>query len=263
MSEHAIISNQLEIPHSTMGEVELPCGLIRDGSLITKAFVREISGHEEDMLASDKIKPITKLTELISRCVIKLGDITDREFIAKAAREMTIGDRAWLILAIRRRTLGDIFPYTEVCPNPACKVKRLFQVNLGDLEMRKMADPMRRLYEVELPVCGKSARFHVMTGADEEEISKYQTDMISRALHVRVEMLGDRKPSLDEIKSLSMRDRDTLRAKIDEVEGGVDTEIEMTCVDCGMEFSRELDIGQQGFFFPSRAQSRLKKKSSS
>jgi hypothetical protein len=263
MSEHAIISNQLEYPHSTTGEVELPCGWIHEGAHLTKAVVREISGHEEDMLASDKVKPITKLTELISKCVIKLGDITDRELISRAARELTIGDRAWLILAIRRRTLGDIFPYTETCPNPACKVKRLYQVNLADLEARKMADPLRRLYEAELPGLGKTARFHVMTGADEEEISKYQTDLISRALHVRLELIGDRKPSLDEVRSLSMRDRDTLRAVIDDVEGGVDTEIEMTCPECGMEFSRELDIGQQGFFFPSRAQSRSKKKSSS
>jgi hypothetical protein len=66
---------------------------------------------------------------------------------------------------------------------------------------------------------GKTARFHVMTGADEEEISKYQTDLISRALHVRLELIGDRKPSLDEVRSLSMRDRDTLRAVIDDVEG--------------------------------------------
>lgn len=263
MSEQAIISNQLETPHSPQGELELPCGLIHEDKLLRRVFVREISGHEEDMLGSDKIKPVTKLTELIARCVLKIGDITSREFIAKAAKEFTIGDRAWLILMIRRRTLGDIFPYTETCPNAACRAKALYQVNLGDLEMRPMADPMRRVYEVPLPVLGQTARFHVMTGVDEEEIAKYQIDVISRSLLARVELLGDKKPALDQIKNLSMRDRDALRAVIDDVEGGVDTEIDMTCQACGQEFTRELDIGQQGFFFPSRVQSRSKKKSSS
>jgi len=262
MSENAIISNQLETPHSTKGIVELPCGYIHNGELMQKVMVRELSGHEEDMLASDKIKPVAKLTELISRCVVQLGTITDRSIIAKAAQEMTIGDRAWLVLAIRRRTLGDIFPYTEKCPNPACKAVRLYQVNLGELACVPMAEPMRRLYEVVLP-SGKAARFHVMTGVDEEAISKYQTDMISRALHARLELLDSVKPALEDVQRLSGGDRDALRAAIDDAEGGVDTEIEMTCSECEMEFSRELDIGQQGFFFPSRVQSRSKRKSSS
>jgi hypothetical protein len=263
MSEHAILSNQLEQAKSSHGEVTLPCGFIHNDQLLTRVSIREIDGHAEDMLASDKIKPIAKLTNLLARCTVQLGDISDPDFIKKAVREMTIGDRSWLILSIRRYTLGDIYPYTYTCPNTNCGAKKLYQVDLRTLETRKMADPMRRVYEVELPLAKVTARFHVMTGVDEEEVAKYAGETVSRTIHTRIEQLGDKRPTLAEVQALRMLDREALREAFDDVEAGVDTEIEMKCPDCSHEFATELDIAQQGFFFPSRVRKVSKRKSSS
>lgn len=263
MSESAILSNQLEEAHSPYGAVELPCGYIHKENLLTHVLVREITGHEEDMLGSDKIKPLQKLTELIARCVVSIDGIDDRAFIVEAAKKMTIGDRAAIILGIRRFTLGEIFPYQQVCPSLNCKEKCIYQVDLSTIEFHKMPDPMRRVYEVPLPKAKKTARFHVMTGEDEERVAKFQTDQISQLILARLESIGDVTPSLMDVKRLHMLDRNELREKFADVEGGVDTEIEMACPKCGYEFSMELDIGQAGFFFPSQIQSRSKRKSSS
>lgn len=260
--EASIIANQITDARSPVAEVDLPCGYLHEEQLHQRVMIREIGGHEEDMLGSQQIKPSAKLTELLARCVTKIGDVEDRGFIARAARKMTMGDRSWLVLKIRALTLGNVYPYTDQCPNANCGEKALFQVDLGELKFIPMPDPKRRLYEMKLP-SGLAIRFHVMTGEDEESIAKFQGDQLSRVMLARVEALDGREPSLSSIKGLSMRDREAFRAYVDEVEGGVDTEIEMTCSACGTEFSRELDIGQQGFFFPSRTQSRSKRKSSS
>lgn len=261
-NEQMIISNQVEQPRAPIGSVTLPCGLIDGANLITTALVREIRGHEEDLLGSDKVKPIDKLTEIIARCTVKLGDRTEPGFIQRAASEMTVGDRSVLILAIRRFTLGDVYPFQDVCPNPNCKLKSLYQVDLSTLEQRPMEDPMRRVYDVNLP-SGGTARFHVMTGLDEARIAKFQTDQLSQSLLARLELLNGNSPLLADVKRLDMRDRNALRDAFEEVEGGLDTSIQMQCPECQHEFERDLDIGQQGFFFPSRTRKRSKKSSSS
>ena len=126
-----------------------------------------------------------------------------------------------------------------------------------------MPQPEVRLYDVHLPRRGVTARFHVMTGIDEETTAPFVTEQVSRALFARLELLGDVKPSLQDVIELKTLDRETIRGRIEEVEGGVDTAIEMVCPHCQHEFTRDIDISQQGFFFPSRVQKGSKKKSSS
>jgi len=247
---------QMETPKSVNGVFDLPCGYINPQTqeLVTEVQVREITGNEEDMLASRQIPSHTKITQLLSGCVLRVGDETNKGRIAQIVQDMLVGDRVFLIFCIRRVTLGDDLPVREKCPE--CGTTTLFMVNLAeDLKARPMADPMKRIFDVELP-SGKTARFRVSTGADEARLAKLrkrhvkQSDGLSQAILMRLELLEGEKPTLQMVKSLGMRDRHFLREQFEASEGGVDTSMEFECPSCEHEWEKELDLSAANFFFP-------------
>jgi hypothetical protein len=260
--EASQVQAQMSEPKSTVGIFELPCGyLAPEGELITEVKVREITGVEEDMLAAKNIPGGKKITQLLGSCLERLGPMTDKPMLVRCARDLLIGDRVFLMMAIRRVTLGDDFPFEQECPK--CEKKSLFTVNIGELDIKKMPDPKKRIYESTLP-SGKVARWHCMTGKEEEALTKVgATDTLSASILVRLELLGNLPPSMPAIKQLGMRDREFLRDQFNEAEGGIETSIELACPECGHEFKDDLDVSQTGFFFPTRILKRLNKSTSS
>lgn len=251
---HTIV--QMETPKGANGVYELPCGYLdpRTQELSKDVELREITGHEEDMLASQQVPSHAKITQLLAGCVTRIGSVTDPGLIAGIVQQLPVGDRVYLIFSIRRVTLGDELPVRERCPE--CKTTTLFMVDLGeDLQPKPMKDPMKRVFDVVLP-SGIPARFRVSTGLDEANLSKlnkrqaHKSDALSQALLMRLELLGGEKPTLKMVKSLGMRDRNFLREQYQEVEGGVDTTLELACPSCGHEWEKDLDLSAANFFFP-------------
>lgn len=247
---------QMETPKGSNGVFDLPCGYLdpRTREVVTEVQVREITGTEEDMLASQQIPSAQKISSLLAGCVTRIGNVTDKGLIAGMVQDLTVGDRVFLIFAIRRVTLGDELPVREKCPE--CKVTTLFMVDLDkDLEPRPMPDPTKRVFDVTLP-SGTAARFRVSTGQDEADMAKlvrrqkHKSDALSQAILMRLEMLGDEKPTLKMVKSLGMRDRHFLRDQFQTVEGGMDTTLELECPACGHEWEKDLDLSAANFFFP-------------
>lgn len=253
---------QIEEAKSSQGGFELPCGyLAPDGVLHTSVIVREISGHEEDMLGSKAIPGGKKLAALLTRCTEQVGPFSSKEKIAEIIQDLPVGDRVFLLFAIRRVTLGDMYPFEEKCPE--CERMSVYTVSLAEMEIKKMPTPEKRVYDIKLP-SGKTARFHVMTGREEEKMQNLDKslDGVSLALLARLDLLDDKPPTLAEVKGLGMRDRNALRDAFQEVEGGVETSVEVTCSACGHEFEREMSV-DRSFFSPSALQKGSKRKSSS
>lgn len=258
--------NQMETAKSVNGVFTLPCGYVDPTTqeLHTEVQVKEITGNEEDMLASTQISSDQKITSLLMGCITRVGNEVDKGKIAQIVRQLTVGDRVFLIFAIRRVTLGDELPVREKCPS--CGVTSLFMVDLAEeLQPKPMPDPYRRIYDVVLPSSGQEARFRVSTGEDETRLSKIAKrlgkgkgkgvpDGLSRAILMRLELLGGEKPTLEMVKSLGMRDRQYLRSQFKEVEGGVDTTLELECPSCGHDWEKDLDLGTASFFFPGAQQ---------
>lgn len=257
-----LLDNQMREPKAPLGIFDLPCGVVTaEGELLTEVKVREITGHEEDMLTAKNIGGGKKITQLIANCLERLGPITEKTALMHAARGMTIGDRVFLMMAIRRVTLGDDFPFEKACEH--CEAKSIYMVDLSTLETVKMKDPMKRVHDVTLP-SGKTARFHVMTGKDEEDLAKVPVqDSLSMALLVRLDLVDDKPANLDTVKSLGMKDRHAMREAFEAVEGGMETAVDLDCPDCGESFKAELEVGQTGFFFPSRVRKNSKPSTSS
>jgi ribosomal protein S27E len=269
----AVISQQkMDEPKAPVGLYELPCGLLlQSGALHTEVQVREISGDEEDLLANDKIGGEKKVAELLARCVTRVGPFEGTQARA-CVLDLTVGDRTFLLFAIRRVSLGDEYPFVDKCP--ACENEQLFNLSLAELEVKKMEKPTVRKFNITLP-SGIVAGWHVMTGHDEAFVQKFikeGSDKVSLAIMARLDTLNGEEVSriplkgkptaLAAVKALGMRDRNHLRDAFQEMEGGVETTMDMECPGCGHEYRSDLDVGQQGFFFPSAAQKAWRKKSS-
>jgi len=258
--ERTHVVNQMETPKSVVGTFELPCGYIDPATmeLVTEVPLREITGYEEDMLASENIPSAQKISSLLSGCVTRIGTEDNSGIISGILQDLTVGDRVFLVFSIRRVTLGDELPVREKCPS--CGVTTLFMVDLDEeLQAKPMPDPMKRVYDVTLP-SGTSARFRVSTGVDEANMSKlrrrqkHKSDALSQSILMRLELLRDEKPTLKMVKSLGMRDRHFLRDKFQEVEGGVNTTLELVCPSCQHDWEKDLDLKASSFFFPGAPQ---------
>lgn len=250
----AIVENQIIEPKSSQGLFDLPCGYIdADGSIHTEVKVREITGYEEDILANKKVPSNKKINELIARCVERVGPFSEKGQLADITLDMTVGDRLFLIFAIRRVTVGDLYTYETKCPE--CKHVDRVTVDLGDLEIKKMEDPMKRTDKIVLPRSKKEVVYRTMTGREEEKVSaliaKRSEDAMSLGLISRIVSVDGKPPTLSGIKALSSVDRAAIRAAFEKSEGGVDTSIDLSCPNCYNEYKRDLDVGQAGFFFPT------------
>jgi hypothetical protein len=259
-AEQAILAQQLATPHSSRGVFELPCGYLADnGEVWTEVEVSEITGAEEDMLASDEMGGDAKLEALLAGCTRRVGPIVDRGRIAAIIPELTSGDRIFLLFAIRRVTLGHELAVREQCPNKQCNTKTLFTIDLRDLDIKKMPEPTKRIYDVTTP-SGKAVRFRVSTGQDEKRMArvmkKERADAISLMMMMRIELIDGKAPDLKTLKTLGMGERQWLRSQFQEVEGGVDTALELECPKCGTEWNSELKATAQSFFSLSGASKR-------
>lgn len=252
-TEQAVISQQLATPSTAEGVFTLPCGYLDPGTneLWTEVLVHEITGREEDMLASDQMPADAKLEALIAACTRRIGPVSDKGRISAMMKDMLVGDRIFLLFAIRRVTLGNELPIREQCPDKACRTKTMFSIDLSQLEIRTMPEPMKRVYDVTTP-SGRAVRFRVSTGNDEARVNKMakkeREDAISLMMMMRIELLDGKAPELSQLKELGMRDRQWLRGQFESVEGGVDTSLELECPKCGTEWRKEFNAQAQSFF---------------
>jgi hypothetical protein len=252
---------QVEIPKSSIDSFELPCGHVDQESHVhTDVTVREMTGEDEEVLAARNMPTTKKINKILIRCTDSIGPFTG-DALKFIIPELTQGDRVYLLMAIRRASLGDEMPFQTKCPS--CKEEARFIVDLNDLETKKMANPALRQYDVVLPKSKSKVRMKVLTGKGEEAISKAATkgqDVISTAILARIESMNDKPITIQDLKALPLADRNFLRGAWEEHEGGVDTEIQVDCPSCGTAYETELDISQQGFFNPSATLSNWKKK---
>jgi hypothetical protein len=219
-----------------------------------------MTGEEEEILAARNMTGNKKINSILSRCTTQIGPFAGPQ-VAQIVPELTQGDRTYLLLAIRRASLGNDMPFVTKCEQ--CDQEARFVLDLGDLEVKPMRDPKVRTYNLELPKTKKKVVMKVLTGRGEEAIGKASTrgrDVVSTAILARVDSMDGKPCTMADLKSLPLMDRNHLRNSWEDHEGGVDTTVEIDCPSCGNEYETELDIGQQGFFNPSATLKSWKKK---
>src|SRR5436305_8280442 len=103
--------------NTTLSEItfELPGGLVLGNDRrLSYAELRPLTGREEEWLASHPGVPSAKaVTRLLSTCLVQLDDEPSSQ---EQVQRLLVADRDYLMLQLRRLTLGDRFRVVMVCP---------------------------------------------------------------------------------------------------------------------------------------------------
>lgn len=223
--------------------------------------LREMRGHEEDILADDKKPFVERIHKIISRCIVGLeakddeGNtvhrIEEKAELARSINSMLMSDVVVLTLRLRQVSLGDQFSFKIRCPDDQCRSLNTKRFDLSRLEYVPMqGDPLQRLRTYTSRE-GDNIVWKMISGQDERSlqtiVEEAKKDKATTALLARVQTINSEPASPGMVKDLPMFDRAKLRGEFD-AEGGVDTEVVMSCSKCGLSFESQIPITGESFF---------------
>jgi hypothetical protein len=207
--------------------------LILDDRRLDRAEIRPLSGHEEEWLARHRGMPSALVvTRLLERCLL---GIDDAPVTGDLVRCLLVGDRDYLILALRRITLGDRFH--GVLPCPACEARMDVTFSAEDVPVEARPQTATS-YPLELG-SGEGPprliRFRLPTGGDQELVLGLDGGAAVEALLRRC-LLDDGGAALGDTE------REAVMEAMDRLAPQVHLELDLTCPECGHAFLAPFDV---------------------
>jgi hypothetical protein len=246
----------------------LPYGFFGyDGKLHREVELEPMTGIEEDLLLKEAdVRSGKAYRQVIANCITRIGELTygpmdQRDVKAKTRAfkdvgRMTLSDRAFLLMCLRRISLldGDVYKFPLACATDGCD-EFINVLSLStDIPIYPVADPKQE-YEVRLPN-GKTVRYRHLTVDDEPRIGEltklYKDGLASAYLWAHILSAdGQVVKSHRDVQRWSTRDREQLRADIDAHDGGVDLSYTARCPVCSRTQRGRLEV-DIAFFMQSR-----------
>lgn len=241
-----------------MTEIMCPSGLA--------GRIRALRVREERILADRQLaRRGEQIDKLLAACWEETLDPGPYDFGGSPPdwSKVLQGDRFYALIEVRVATYGPEYAFDANCTNAACRARIHWEVHLNELPVKGLCPESRRAFvagnrfETVLPDAGRKVVFRLFTGEDERKLGKRRDASegaaLSAMLNARVlEIEGveavDRKRYVED---LSFRDADFLMDEIDRVDCGVDTTIEIECMECFGTQEIELPF-EQGFFLPGK-----------
>jgi hypothetical protein len=211
----------------------LPGGLaLEDGRVLRRALLRQLSGREEEWLASSAAERAALIaTRLLGACLL---DLEGEPGCPALARRLLVGDRDFLLLQLRRLTFGPHVAAVFRCP--ACDAKMDAEFSLDEVTVE--ARPQALLYH--LPVeqergPPREVRFRLPTGADQEAVLELPAAEAAEALFERCLVA----PPPD---ALTPEQRAAVADAIERHAPQLDLELGLSCPECGQSFTAPFDL---------------------
>lgn len=228
----------------TDGVCFLPGGLVLDdGRRLGRAELRPLTGREEEYVAQHADTPSASMTtRILSTCFTRLdNEPVNQDLIGR----LLVGDRDFLMLQLRRITLGDQFAAVFSCP--ACKHAMDVDFFAGDISIEPR--PQKAMvYEWHRDDGTPAVRFRLPNGVDQEAVVDLSTADA-------VETLLSRCVVDDGGVPLTPEERRAVIDEMDRLAPQIDLELELNCPECEHSFTTPFDC--TAFFFSEiRAQSR-------
>ena len=231
------------------------------------------TGEEEDILMNESLAESgDQIRRVLANCLRRLGSYVlppyeertkeDKALALKLIDGLTINDSSFALVMLRRISVpdGDTYKFEHKCSQCGSKVHSFIaRANLADMEVRPFPSTGKPgLFK--LPLSGKTVRYRNLTVADSSRlmdlVRKYAEALPSMGLFLRiVDIDGASVASYRDLKRFSTIDREALRTKMEETEGGMDLSLNITCPK-GHAETRML-VPDTSFFIPSFSNTRL------
>ena len=213
-----------------------------------------LTGREEELLSQARHpRPAALVTELLSRCVRRLGDISPVPL--EVSRELLVADRQYLMLQLRAATFGDRVRAALVCPWPGCGERVSLEFAVSDVPVEAPPQP-GPLHTMTLSAAaigrdGCEVVFRLPTGADQEALSEVLEDNEGAALTALLARCVRRidtnqRPDLTTVAALPALARAEIETRMRQVAPIVAQTMDARCAECGRSFTVPFDI--QRFF---------------
>lgn len=218
-------------------EINLPGGIAIDEQWHRSAALRAITGREEEFLLHEgrALPPAMRVTELLTRCLQRLGPVTPVR--SELVRALSIGDREALLLHLRRVTLGERIACVLTCP--ACSEKMDLELDLKELLLPAYRHA-KQMHEAEISDGEQSycVVFRLPNGEDQEaavatapgSVSEAAEMMLKRCIQSVTSGSGD---ALQRVPAVVMRE---LPAKMAELDPQGEVLLDLTCPECATGF---------------------------
>ena len=226
--------------------VNLPGGFVDGDRRVATALLRPLTGREEEWLAGAQGVPnARRVTQVLSSCVIALDS---QPVTSDAVRRLLVGDRDFLILQLRRLTLGDQVSAVVTCPACNGSLDMDFRLSEVPVEPRPQISQDYTVVAERSGRPGRAIRFRLPTGADQEAV--LGTDLPAAETKLLDACVLD-----DGGQSLTDEERAMVMAEMEKVAPQVDLELELVCPECGHQFISPCDLTAL-FFDEMRIQGR-------
>ncbi|SRR5579883_1589503 len=213
--------------------VQLPGGLmLEDGAPLRDVLLRPLSGSEEDWLAHHPRTPSAPaVTRLLGSCLARSDGTPLGQDLA---RRLLVGDRDYLMLQLRRLTLGERVSAALACP--ACSARMDVDFNAGDVpvEWRPQQEATYTMTIGREATARRQVRYRLPTGADQEAVLRLNGPEA-------VDMLFSRCLLDDGGVALTPDERTTVIDVMEELAPRLDLELDVTCPECGHSFEVPFD----------------------
>ena len=213
----------------------------------TEIDLVEMTGVEEDLLTNRRLmKNGEAVNQVLANCTKRLGETDEPKM--KDILDLLSGDRLFALVRLRQVSLGDEVDLELACPNRDCGETTYVAVDLNDLEVTPYGD--EREFEFALPGSGKVVKFGYLDGHKEKRLAALKEPTLTAAMMIRIVGIEGQAPSKKLLNEMTMGDRSTLRKEMLRVDGGIDTQVDVTCDACGTRIRTRLE-GEPAFLFPS------------
>ena len=232
------------------------------GRLQRDAVLTVLTGRDEEQLCQlGRQETASLVTQVLSRCVRRLGDVSPVP--ADVVRGLLVADRDYLLLRLRQATFGDRIRADLFCPWAECGERMSVDFSIDELPVRESVQkgPVYQMTLSPMALVGSAGAgdlgggevaFRLPTGADQEELSGLlasdEARALTRLLARCIERLGARvTPGADAVAGLSGFARAEIEAEMLRVAPTVEREIETACAECRRTFATPVDLRR--FFF--------------
>jgi hypothetical protein len=245
-----------------MGEIfQLPLGVVHNGDVSRDVVLKPMTAKTRRLMAakSTQKNPSAGLTNLLGQCCESIANAPPSP---QMINSLTIGDRDFMLLMLRKMSVGDILKAEMSCPR--CQEQISFDLPIDDIRINVLEKDKDYVIEgtnafttLKNDELGTEVMLRFPTGFDQSTISQQaKTDPVgaSYALYVRLikSWFVNGEPvenpnTMDFIDDLPLKEIEWLENAFRKAMPGPDWMVNLTCELCSKETL--LDLSDTDFLF--------------
>jgi hypothetical protein len=206
--------------------------IVSENRRLSEVELHPLTGDEEEWLARHPRMPSAQVvTRLLTACLVRIDDTAPSSDLV---RRLLVGDRDYLMLQLRRLTLGDEFQAVFRCPACHAKMDVTVEVDAIPVERRPQTAACYTLALPSTGLPGRTVRFRLPTGADQEAV-------LGMDLPAAVDALLKRCILDDGGRLLSPEECKAVVTRMDQLAPQLEVELDLTCPECVHAFLAPFD----------------------